>query len=167
MPGQHDDVLVIVDAATLLAAHPDVSLDADAPTPIDGRHVYVMNAGDAQQIGRNDSRIVAKLSTGDELHLRESALSLRAEVSVVFYRFTLADGSVITPLEAVARHATLSVPNPDDLLQPKTQKTGGHFWRGEVLAVGSTTCEADFIVVGNDEKIRGYFRWEISIDIET
>ncbi|WP_176060569.1 AidA/PixA family protein [Paraburkholderia sp. BCC1876] len=167
MPGQHDDVLVIVDAATLLAAHPDASLDADAPTPIDGRHVYVMNAGDAQQIGRNDSRIAARLSAGDELHLRESAMSLRAEESVVFYRFALADEGVITPLEAVAHHATLSVPNPDDLLQPKTQQIGGHYWRSEVLATGSTTCAADFIVVGNDEKVRGYFRWEIGIDIET
>ncbi|PQV54060.1 AidA/PixA family protein [Paraburkholderia sp. BL21I4N1] len=167
MPGQHDDVLVIVDAATLLAAHPDASLDADAPTPIGGQHVYVMNAGDAQQIGRNDSRIVVKLSAGDELHLRESALSLRAEESVVFYRFALADGSVMSSLEVVADHATLSVPNPQDLLQPKTQKTGGHFWRGEVLTAGSTTCEADFVVLGSDEKIKGYFRWKISIDIES
>ncbi|RAS35524.1 AidA/PixA family protein [Paraburkholderia bryophila] len=167
MPAQHDDVLVIVDAAALLAAHPDASLDADAPTPIDGRHVYVMNAGDTQQIGRNDSRIVARLKAGDELHLRESALSLRAEESAVFYCFTLADANVISPLEAVARNATLSVPNPDDLLQPKTQQIGGHFWRSEVLAAGSVTCAADFIVVGNDEKVRGYFRWDIRIDIQT
>ncbi|ASL46981.1 hypothetical protein bAD24_III06285 [Burkholderia sp. AD24] len=167
MPAQHDDVLVIVDAAALLAAHPDASLDADAPTPIDGRHIYIMNAGDTQQIGRNDSRIVTRLKAGDELHLRESALSLRAEESVVFYRFTLADANVVSPPETVAHHATLSVPDPDDLLHPKTQQIGAHFWLSEVLAAGSTTCTADFIALGSDEKVRGYFRWEISIDIQT
>ncbi|WGS52154.1 inclusion body family protein [Paraburkholderia sp. D15] len=166
MSGQHDDVLVIVDAATLLTAYPDVSLDADAPTPIDGVHVYVVNAADAQQIGHNDSRIAATLNAGDELHLRASALSLRAHESVVFYRFTLSDANVIAPWEAVTRDATLSVPDPADLLQPTSQKISEHYWRAAVLAAGKVSCTADFIVLGGDEKIRGYFSWEIDIEID-
>lgn len=42
MSGVRCDGLAIVDAVTLLSAYPDASRDADAPTVIDGRHIYVL-----------------------------------------------------------------------------------------------------------------------------
>ena len=43
MSGLRCDVLVIVDAVTLLSAYPEASRDPAAPTVIDGRHLYVVS----------------------------------------------------------------------------------------------------------------------------
>jgi hypothetical protein len=165
MSAQYGDVLVLVDAATLLVAHPGASLDSDVPTPIDGKHVYIRSSGDAHEVGHNDSRIAVILDTGDELRMRESALSLRAEESVLFYRFILTGDDVVGLIEPVIDDVTVSVPNPDDLLRPKTERIKAHFWGGKVLATGGVSCSIDFFVLGSDGGTVGYFRWETRIDI--
>ena len=50
MSGHRCDVLAIVDVATLLSEHADASKDADAPTVIDGRHIYVLSPGEIHQV---------------------------------------------------------------------------------------------------------------------
>ncbi|KVE10229.1 AidA/PixA family protein [Burkholderia anthina] len=165
MSGVRCDALAIVDAVTLLAAYPDASRDADAPTVIDGRHIYVLSPGDAGQVSHNDNRLFAGLSPGDRLHLRETALALRAEVTVLFVRFALKDAGIVAPIEAEIRDAATAVPNGDDLLHPSCQPMKDHFWRGEVLAPGATTCTADFAVLDRDGAVSGYFRWETTIEI--
>lgn len=165
MSGLRCDVLAIVDAVTLLSAYPDASRDADAPTVIDGRHIYVLSPGDTGQLGPGDNRLFAGLSPGDTLHLRETALALRAEVSVLFIRFALKDAGIVAPIEAEVRDATAPVPDGDDLLHPSCRPMKDHFWRSEVLAAGATTCTADFAVLDRDGAVSGYFRWEASIEI--
>ncbi|WP_244130825.1 AidA/PixA family protein [Burkholderia pyrrocinia] len=165
MSGLRCDVLAIVDAVTLLSAYPDASRNADAPTVIDGRHIYVLSPGDNGQLGHNDSRLFAGLSPGDQLHLRETALALRAEVSVLFVRFTLKDAGIVAPIEPEVRDATTPVPNADDLLHPPCQPMKDHYWRSDVLAAGATTCTADFAVLDRDGAVSGYFRWETTIEI--
>jgi nematocidal protein AidA len=159
------DVLAIVDAATLLSEYPDASKDADTPTPIDGRYIYVLSPGDAGQVGRNDSQLFAGLSVGDDLHLRETALALRAEVSVLFIRFALNDAGIVSPIEAQIRDFDALIPNFDDLLQPMPQSMKDHFWHSKVLAAGKTTCTADLAVLDRDGAVLGYFRWEVSVEI--
>ncbi|MCA8001909.1 AidA/PixA family protein [Burkholderia metallica] len=165
MSGLRYDVLAIVDAVTLLSAYPDASRDADAPTAIDGRHIYVLSPGDAGQVGHNDNRLFAGLSPGDQLHLRETALALRAEVTVLFIRFALKDAGIVAPIDANVRDAATPVPDGDDLLHPSCQQMKDHFWRSEVLAPGTTTCTADFAVLDRDGTVSGYFRWETMIEI--
>ncbi|MEN2470352.1 AidA/PixA family protein [Burkholderia sp. GS2Y] len=165
MSGLRCDVLAIVDAVTLLSAYPDASRDAAAPTVIDGRHIYVLSPGDAGQLGHNDNRLFAGLAPGDALHLRETALALRAELSVLFVRFALKDAGIVAPIEAEVRDATAPVPDGDDLLNPSCRPMKDHFWRSEVLAAGTTTCTADFAVLDRDGAVSGYFRWETSIEI--
>ena len=165
MSGVRCDALAIVDAVTLLSAYPDASRDADAPTVIDGRHIYVLSPGDAGQVGHNDNRLFAGLSPGDQLHLRETALALRAEVTVLFIRFALKDAGIVTPLEAEIRDAATPVPDGDDLLHPSCRPMKDHFWHSEVLAPGTTTCTADFAVLDRDGAVSGYFRWETTIEI--
>lgn len=165
MPGLRCDVLVIVDAVTLLSAYPDASRDPDAPTVIDGRHLYVVSPGDAAQLGHNDSRLFAGLSPGDQLRLRETALALRAEVGVLFVRFGLKDTGIVTPFELEVRDAATPVPDADDLLHPPCRPMKDHYWRSDVLAAGATACTADFAVFDRDGAVSGYFRWETSIGI--
>ncbi|WP_175870624.1 AidA/PixA family protein [Burkholderia sp. BCC0397] len=165
MSGVRCDVLAIVDAITLLSAYPDASRDADAPTVIDGRHIYVLSPGDAGQVGHNDNRFFAGLQPGDQLHLRETALALRAEATVLFVRFTLKDAGIVAPIEAEIRDAATAVPDGDDLLHPSCRPMKDHFWRSEVLAPGATTCKADFAVLDRDGAVSGYFRWETTIEI--
>ncbi|MBW5803441.1 hypothetical protein FOZ70_01580 [Burkholderia sp. COPS] len=165
MPGLRSDVLVIVDAVTLLSAYPEASRDPDAPTVIDGRHLYVVSPGDAAQLGHNDSRLFAGLSPGDQLRLRETALALRAEASVLFVRFALKDAGIVAPFEAEIRDAAAPVPDADDLLHPPCHPMKDHYWRSDVLAAGATTCTADFAVFDRDGTVSGYFRWETSIEI--
>ncbi|WP_175952419.1 AidA/PixA family protein [Burkholderia sp. BCC0405] len=165
MPGLRCDVLVIVDAVTLLSAYPEASRNPDAPTAIDGRHLYVVSPGDTAQLGHNDSRLFTGLSPGDQLHLRETALALRAEASVLFVRFALKDAGIVTPIEPEVRDAATPVPVADDLLHPSCQPMKDHYWRSDVLAAGATTCTADFAVFDRDGAVSGYFRWETSIEI--
>ncbi|AOI80556.1 AidA/PixA family protein [Burkholderia sp. NRF60-BP8] len=164
MSGLRCDVLAIVDAATLLSAHPDASRNADTPTVIDGRHIYVISPVDSR-LGHNDSKFFAGLQPGDQLHLRETALALRAEVTVLFVRFTLKDAGIVAPIEAEIRDAAMPVPDGDDLLHPSCRPMKDHFWRSEVLAAGATTCTADFAVLDRDGAVSGYFRWETAIEI--
>lgn len=165
MSGLRCDVLAIVDAVTLLSAYPDASWNADTPTVIDGRHIYVVSPGDTGQLGHNDSRLFAGLSPGDQLRLRETALALRAEVSVLFVRFALKDAGIVAPIEPEVRDATTPVPNADDLLHPPCRPMKDHYWRSDVLAAGTTTCTADFAVLDRDGAVLAYFRWETSVEI--
>ena len=165
MPGLRCDVLAIVDAVTLLSAYPDASWNADTPTVIDGRHIYVVSPGDTGQLGHNDSRLFAGLSPGDQLRLRETALALRAEVSVLFIRFALRDAGIVAPIEAQVRDAATPVPSDDDLLHPQCRPMPDHYWRSDVLAAGVTRCTADFAVLDRGGAVSGYFRWETSIEI--
>ncbi|CAB3786127.1 AidA/PixA family protein [Paraburkholderia caffeinilytica] len=166
MSGHRCDVLAIVDAVTLLSEHADASKDADAPTVIDGRHIYVLSPGETHQFAHNDSQIFGGLSVGDELHLRETALALRAEVSVLFIRFLLKDAGIVSPIEPTVRDAAAPIPDSGDLLHPNCQQMKDHFWLSQVLAAGKTACTADFVALGRDESVLGYFRWETSIDID-
>lgn len=166
MSGHRCDVLAIVDAVTLLSEHADASKDADAPTVIDGRHIYVLSPGETHQFAHNDSQIFGGLSVGDELHLRETALALRAEVSVLFIRFLLKDAGIVSPIEPTVRDAAAPIPDSGDLLHPSCQQMKDHFWLSQVLAAGKTACTADFVALGRDESVLGYFRWETSIDID-
>jgi hypothetical protein len=165
MSGHRCDVLAIIDVATLLSEHADASKDADAPTVIDGRHIYVLSPGETHQVAHNDSQIFGGLSAGDELHLRETALALRAEVSALFIRFFLKDAGIVSPIEPMIRDAAVPIPDSGDLLRPNCQQMKDHFWLSQVLASGRTACTADFVVLGRDESVLGYFRWETSVEI--
>jgi len=165
MSGLRCDVLAIVDAVTLLSTYPDASRNADAPTVIDGRHIYVVSPGGDGQLGHNDSRLFAGLSPGDQLRLRETALALRAEVSVLFIRFALKDAGIVAPIEPEVRDAATPVPDADDLLHPPCRPMKDHYWRSDVLAAGTTTCTADFAVLDRDGAVSGYFRWETTVEI--
>ena len=165
MSGHRCDVLAIIDVVTLLSEHSDASKVADAPTLIDGRHVYVLSPGETHQVARNDSQIFGGLSVGDELHLRETALALRAEVSALFIRFFLKDAGIVSSIESKIRDAAVAIPDSSDLLHPNCHQMKDHFWLSQVLAAGKTACTADFVVLGRDESVLGYFRWEASIEI--
>lgn len=165
MSGHRYDVLAIVDAATLLSEYPDASKDADTPSPIDGRYIHVLSPGDDGQVAHNDGQLFTGLSVGDDLHLRETALALRAEVSVLFVRFALNDPDIVSPVEPQIRDVDVPVPNFDDLFQPKSQPMKDHFWHSTVLAAGNTRCTADLAVLDRDGAVLGYFRWEASVVI--
>ncbi|KVV45832.1 inclusion body protein [Burkholderia territorii] len=165
MSGLRCDMLVIVDAVTLLSAYPNASRDADAPTMIDGRHIYIVSAGDTGPLGHDGSWLFAGLSSGDQIHLRETALALRAEVSVLFVGFELKDAGIVAPIQAEVRDATMPIPDVDDLLHPSCRPMKDHVWRSEVLAAGATTCTADFVVLDRDGTVSSYFRWKTSIEI--
>ena len=165
MSGLRCDVLAIVDAVTLLSTYPDASRNADMPTVIDGRHIYVLSPGDTGQLGRNDSRLFAGLSPGDQLRLRETALALRAEASVLLIRFALKDAGIVAPIKPAVRDAATPVPSDDDLLHPQCRPMPGHYWRSDVLAAGAATCTADFAVLDRDGAVSGHFRRKASIAI--
>ncbi|MCQ4437611.1 inclusion body family protein, partial [Clostridioides difficile] len=94
---------------------------------------------------------------GDQLHLRETALALRAELSVLFVRFTLKDAGIVAPIEPEVRDAATPVPNADDLLHPPCHPMKDHYWRSDGLAAGATACAADFAVLDRDGTVSGYF----------
>ncbi|MDN7183359.1 inclusion body family protein [Caballeronia sp. SEWSISQ10-4 2] len=162
--GRHIDVLVIVDAATLLSRYPGVGLSADTPTSIDGELIYVMAAGHVELLGRNDSHLDLIVPVGDDIHVRGNALALSGEHGVLFYDITLLDTDIVSAFRLDQVHGlTVPIPRADNLLQPDNQSVDDHFWRTQVLAHGTAACDLYFMVLDRGCTILGYFRWNLQI----
>jgi hypothetical protein len=162
--GRHIDVLVIVDAATLLSRYPDASLTADKPTTIDGELIYVMAAGHGELLGRNDSHLDLTVPVGDDIHVRGNALALNGEHSVLFYDLTSIDADAVSAFSLEQTHGlTVPIPKADNLLQPDNQSVDDHFWRTQVLAHGTAACDLCFMVLDRGCTVLGYFRWNLQI----
>src|ERR1700733_3613287 len=94
--GRHADILIIIDTATLLSFHPDASLSADTPTHIDDAFIYVMNTRDGRLLGRNDGHFDLVATVDDAIHIRENAVALRGEHSVLFHDVKPVDADILS-----------------------------------------------------------------------
>jgi len=165
-PDSHVAVLVIVDVETLLARSPDASRSFDAPTRVDGGHLYVMAARDDGPLGRNDGRLELAVNPGDHLRIRGNALALRGEHIVLFHGMAQESVDVLSPFELVLREKlTVPIPNFDDLLQPSGQSIDDQFWQSQVLGHGVVACDLDFMVLDKSCAVLGFFRWRLEIAI--
>ena len=56
-------------------------------------------------------------------------------------------------------------PDPADPVHPKAQTISDYFWESTVLAAGSVTYAFNFMIVGRDGAVKGYYFWDPFITI--
>jgi hypothetical protein len=158
------DVLVVVDAETLLARYPDANHSPDSPISIEGEFMHILTAGHGESLGRNDSQLHLNANLGDFVHIRGTTLALRGEHIALFYGITQSNTRVMSPAALVVRdNLNLPVPNADSPLQLDKQNAQDHFWRCQLLTHGIELSELCFMIVNQSCAVQGYFRWNLEI----
>src|SRR5476649_594394 len=157
-----NNVLLVVDAESLLAKYPTPSLEAENPTTISDGFIVVINGVHAAQSIKNDSQLTLTASNGKTFHIRGRTVSLIAEHSVVFYDMAVGDTQALSPPKLVV-HAGLTVPAPDatNPTQPGSHQADDHYWECSQLSPGVADCELSFMLVDKSCEVVGYFSWKV------
>jgi hypothetical protein len=161
------DVLLAIDAATLLARYPDASRNVKAPTPVDGAACYILApTSDGIEAGQ-DGRFRVAAAVGARLRLRGTALGLRGEHAVLLSRVLRPqDARTLTnPSLVVDEDATIFVPQVGHPERPVARQAADHYWWMDVLAHGRGEFRVDIIVAGRDGMPMGCFRIPLAYSI--
>jgi hypothetical protein len=161
------NVLLIVDAESVLKHYPNPSLDAAAPTSITDGFIFFATGNNPKEIVTNDSSITIQVETGCDLHVRGRSVSLIAEHSVVVYRMTVADSGVLSePNLQIHTNLTVPAPNPDDPTTLGSRKADDHYWTCTPKKPGDVQCELSFMLVNQQCEVVGYFHWTVDVELE-
>jgi hypothetical protein len=161
-----NNVLLIVDAETLLSRYPQPSLEPDAPTLIDDGFIFVVGGIQIKTSGKNDSIITSITTNNKTFHIRGRTVGLQAEHSVVFYGITVSDVGLLSPPQLIVHSGlTLPAPAPENPTQPVSQKADDHYWQCTQLAAGVEKCELKFMVVNTSCEAVGYFSWVVEVEL--
>lgn len=160
------NVLLIIDAESVLARYPTPSMDATKPTSITDGFVFLATGDSSKKIAVNDSIIKLPVEMGRDLHFRARSISLIAEHSVVVYSMTVDNSTVITPPKLEV-HPGLTVPAPDPThpTKPGSHKADDHYWVCKATTSGTAQCELSFMLVNQQCEAKGYFVWSFGIEL--
>ena len=161
-----NNVLLIVDAESLLLRYPQPSLEPQNPTEIEDGFIFAISDTRTTQSTINDSVMTFTVSNGKDFHIRGRTVSLLAEYSVVFYEMSVGDVGVLSPPELVV-HANLTVPAPDpeNPTQPGSHTADDHYWHCTQLAAGVAACELKFVLINKSCEALGYFSWSVDVKL--
>ncbi|WP_283190130.1 AidA/PixA family protein [Pseudomonas sp. PMCC200344] len=161
-----NNVLLIVDAESLLSRYPQPSLEPQNPTEIEEGFIFAISGKKTAQSRINDSIATFVASNGENFHIRGRTVSLLAEHSVVFYEMSVGDAGVLSPPELVV-HTNLTVPAPDpeNQTQPGSHTADDHYWHCTQLAAGVAACELKFMLINKSCEALGYFRWSVDVTL--
>lgn len=159
------NVLLIVDAESVLSRYPNPSLDAAAPTSIADGFIFFATGDNSKKIVTNDSKFTIRGDIDRELHVRARSVSLIAEHSIVMYALT-ADGDALSdPRLEVHTNLTVPAPNPDNPAEPGSKNADDHLWICTPKNSGTAHCHLSFMLVNQQCEAVGYFDWSTKIEI--
>lgn len=161
-----NNVLLIVDAESLLSRYPQPSLEPQNPTEITQGFIFAISGTDATQSTTNDSLLTLTARNGKNFHIRGRTVSLLAEHSVVFYEMSVGNAGVLSPPEWVV-HSNLTVPAPDPAnpTQPGSHTADDHYWHCTQLSAGVETCVLNFMLINKSCEALGYFSWAVNVKL--
>lgn len=160
------NVLLIVDAESLLAHYPAPGLDPATPTDIADGFIFLATGNNSTEIVTNDSNTKVLVVMGRDVHFRVRSVSLIAEHSVVAYRLTVDNSSVLSaPQLQVHTGLTVPAPNPESPSLPGSHKADDHFWTCTPKTPGAAQCALGFMLVNQQCEVAGFFQWEVGIEI--
>lgn len=161
-----NNVLLVVDAESLLSKYPTPSLEAENPTTISEGFIFAVNGTDVEKIAENDSKLTLTISNGKTFHIRGRTVSLVAEHSVVFYDMVVDGAQVLSqPKLLVKGNLTVPAPNPENPTQPGSHQADDHYWECTQLAPGVAACELSFMLVNQRCEVMGYFSWQVEVTL--
>lgn len=158
-----NNVLLVVDAESLLAKYPTPSLEAENPTTISDGFIFVASGSNTV---KNDSKLTLTATNGKTFHIRGRTVSLIAEHSVVFYDMAVGDSQVLSPPELhVSSGLTVPAPDPEHPTQPGSHLADDHYWQCSHLKPGVAACELSFMLVNQSCEVVGYFSWAVEVTL--
>jgi hypothetical protein len=166
IPNAHN-ILLIIDAESLLSRFPDPSKDAATPTTIADGFIFFAAGNNSKEIVINDSKVSLPIEIGRPIHFRGRSVSLISEHSAVIYRMTVDDSSVLSDPELkVHTGLTVPAPNPQSPTEPGSHQADDHFWDCTPKTTGAIGCELSFMLVNQQCEAAGYFQWATKIEIK-
>lgn len=161
-----NNVLLIVDAESLLSRYPQPSLEPQKPTVIEDGFIFAISGIKITKNTKNDSKITLTANNGKVFHIRGRTVSLLAEHSVVFHNMTVDDGGVLSPPKLLV-HGEQTVPAPDPVnpTQPGSHKADDHYWECSQLTPGVVACELSFMLINQRCEALGYFSWKTEMTL--
>ena len=159
-----NNVLLIVDAESLLLRYPEPSLEADKPTSISDGFVFAINGSPTPKSTTNDSQMTFIAGNDATFHIRGRTVSLLAEHSVVFYDMSVGDAGVLSAPELVVQDGlTVPAPDPENPTEPGSHQADDHYWKCTRLATGVEACELKFMLIDKNCEALGYFSWGVEV----
>lgn len=160
------NVLLIVDAESLLAHYPTPSQDPANPTDIADGFIFFATGNNSKEIVTNDSATKVLVVMDRDVHFRVRSVSLIAEHSVVACRMTVDDSSVLTvPKLEIHTGLTVPAPNPESPAVPGSRKADDHFWACTPKTPGTAQCGLMFMLVNQQCEVAGYFQWQVGVEL--
>ncbi|MGE8146838.1 AidA/PixA family protein [Pseudomonas frederiksbergensis] len=161
-----NNVLLVVDAESLLEKYPTPSLEAENPTTISDGFIFVASGTPPEETAKNDSKLTLTASNGKTFHIRGRTVSLIAEHSVVFYDMAVGDTNVLSPPKLqINSGLTVPAPDPKNPTQPGSHQADDHYWECTHLNPGVAACELSFMLVNQNCEVKGYFSWEVEVKL--
>ena len=161
-----NNVLLIVDAESLLLRYPQPSLEPLNPTGIEEGFIFAISDPHTTQSTTSDSVMTFAVSNGKNFHIRGRTVSLLAEHSVVFYEMSVSDAGVLSPPELVVhKNLTVPAPDPENPTQPGSHTADDHYWHCTQLAAGVAACELQFMLINKNCEALGYFSWSVDVKL--
>ena len=160
------NVLLIIDAESVLARYPTPSTDASKPTLMTDGLVFFVTGNSSKEIAINDSNITLPVDIGRGIHFRGRSVSLIAEHSVVLYGMTVANNTILTaPTLEVHPGLTVPAPDPANPTKPGSHKADDHYWSCTPKAPGIAECGLSFMLVNQQCEAVGYFHWQVRFEV--
>lgn len=161
------DVLIVIDAETILEKFPDQGLDPLNPVQVTDADLIFMTTKEDNKIkGSEGNELTVKARTLDVIRWRETTLSLNAAFSSILYQFVFSEGKeLISKPEPLLITVDSPLPNDEDPTKPTTQNIQNYFWNSTVKHGGHATYHFNFMILDRDGKILGYYFWDPFIQI--
>ncbi|WP_426205590.1 AidA/PixA family protein [Pseudomonas sp. TWP3-1] len=160
------NVLLVIDAESVLTGYPDPSADAANPTSITDEFIFIITAANSKKIATNDSNVTLTVEIDRDLHFRSRSISLIAEHSVAVYNMTTDDSAVLSEPKLEV-HQDLTVPAPDHTnpTVPASHRADDHFWVCTPKTFGTAQCALNFMLVNQQCEAVGYFRCQVAVEL--
>jgi len=158
------DVLVAVDAATMVASYPPGT--PTAPTSIDKPLLFMIVRQANAVFGNAGKELKMTVAVGDTIRWRATSLSMNANEDVLLYKFFALRGeTLLSPPQPLLATVSTPLPNPVDPLHPGSQSVKSYFWNTTVLQAGSVTYAFHLAVSDRHGAMLGYYYWDPFITI--
>ncbi|HST58204.1 MAG TPA: AidA/PixA family protein, partial [Longimicrobium sp.] len=139
------DVLVVFDAATILANNTSPSQDPNNPSGVGGNIFMIVDAAHANgdQAG---SELNVKAQTGDTIRWREATVA-PTDYQALMYAFQAGQQNLISPPTPIQITVHEPFPNPATPSVPQFQTVQNFFWNSTVENPGTLTYHFNFMLV--------------------
>jgi hypothetical protein len=160
------DILVVIDALTILTKYPKPSTDPDNPTSImePEKIIYFITRKENTSV---ESGLTIMASPSDTLRWRSMTLAGTSGSTLQWYKYAVVIGENLFASPTMQTYdLQLPVPNPSDPLHPqKFQTIIDYYWSVDICNSGTTLYNICFSLTNRRGILHGYFQCKLPVKI--